>query len=178
MIQSKKDYLEYLESDRVANMKTGNPGFFGDYTWKYLRLLRKLEYYKNCGTNPITRIDELITKYRFSKARLNTGIQIPENTFGKGLGLFHFGSIIVNGSARFGDYCVIQGDTNISANVTGGNQIYIAPGAKIIEGVTIADHVIIGANAVVTKSVLEPGIAVGGVPAKKISDKGFIFEKC
>ena len=106
---------------------------------------------------------------------VKTGIQIGINTFGKGLGLFHYGSIVVNGSARFGDYCVIQSDVNVSAGVQGGNEIYIAPGAKILENVQIADHVIVGANAVVSKSIAEANTSWGGVPAKKISDKGFTF---
>lgn len=38
--------------------------------------------------------------------------------------------------------------------------------------VVIADDVVIGANTVVTKSILEAGITVAGIPAKKISDTG------
>lgn len=59
----------------------------------------------------------------------------------------------------------------------GGNECYIAPGAVILENIKIADHVIIGANAVVTKDILEEGIAVAGAPARKISDHGFYFKK-
>lgn len=178
MILNKKDYKEYLEADRKANKKgRKRPRVFGDYTWKYLRCLRKLEYYKNVKTNYFMKLDECITKIRFSRLRLNTGIQIPENVFGKGLGLFHFGSIIVNSSARFGDYCVIQSDTNVSANVCGGDMIYLAPGAKILEGVSLGNSVIVGANAVVTKSVDESGITLVGIPAKKISNRGFVYQK-
>lgn len=36
----------------------------------------------------------------------------------------------------------------------------------------IADDVVIGANAVVTKDIAEPGITVAGIPAKKISNCG------
>lgn len=104
---------------------------------------------------------------------IKTGIFIPINTFGKGLALPHYGTIIVNGSARFGDYCVIQVGVNVSANVHGGNYVYLAPGAKINENLTIADHVIVGSNCVVTHSVEYEGCTVAGVPEKKISDKGF-----
>ena len=37
----------------------------------------------------------------------------------------------------------------------------------------LADDIIVAANAVVDKSFEEPDIVVGGIPAKKISDKGF-----
>ena len=112
-------------------------------------------------------------QFRLNALSIKTGIFIPINTFGKGLALPHYGTIIVNESARFGDYCVIQAGVNVSANVHGGSYVYLAPGAKINENLTIADHVIVGSNCVVTHSVEYEGCTVAGVPAKKISDKGF-----
>ena len=48
-----------------------------------------------------------------------------------------------------------------------GNNVYIGMSARILGNITIADNVVIGANAVVTKSIAEPGITVAGIPAKK-----------
>jgi len=49
MIKSKADYYDYLEADRLANNKKSiHANFFGDYTFNYLNLMRKLEYYTNC----------------------------------------------------------------------------------------------------------------------------------
>ena len=48
-----------------------------------------------------------------------------------------------------------------------GNDVWIGVNAVILPGVTIGDHCIIGANAVVTKDV-ESGKIVAGVPAKVI----------
>ena len=48
---------------------------------------------------------------------------------------------------------MIQAGVNVSANVHGGSYVYLAPGAKINENLTIADHVIVGSNCVVTHSV-------------------------
>lgn len=56
-----------------------------------------------------------------------------------------------------------------------GNNVYIRMGARILGDITIADNVVIGANAVVTKSITEPGITVAGIPVKKISDVGSEF---
>ena len=50
----------------------------------------------------------------------------------------------------------------------GGDNVDIGVGAKIIGGVTIADNIKIGANAVVTKSFYEEGITLVGVPARKL----------
>lgn len=51
-----------------------------------------------------------------------------------------------------------------------GNNVFIGTGAKVIGGITIADGVAVGANAVVTSSILEENITVAGVPARKISN--------
>lgn len=102
-----------------------------------------------------------------------TGITIPPNTFGKGLYIPHWGSIVVNGSARFGDNCVIQSGVNISEGVRGGDHVYLAAGAKILMNVIISDDVIVAANAVVNRDVTEKNVVVGGIPASVISKRGF-----
>lgn len=103
-----------------------------------------------------------------------TGICIPINTFGKGLGLFHYGTIIVNTTAKFGDYCVIQTCTVISKNVIGGDYVYIAPGVKINDDIKIGNNIILGQNAVITKDIIEDGTTWGGIPAKKYQIKDFM----
>lgn len=52
-----------------------------------------------------------------------------------------------------------------------GNNVWIGFGAQIMSGITIEDGAIIAAGAVVTKDVKENEI-VGGVPAKKIKERG------
>ena len=108
--------------------------------------------------------------YRLS---VKSGIQIPPNTFGKGLYIPHHGTIVVNETARFGDYCVIQAGVNISEGVTGGDWVYLAAGCKIMKNVHISSHSIIGANAVLTKNMEEEDSVMAGVPAKLISKEGF-----
>src|SRR5665647_2754361 len=49
MIKSKQDYKYYLEADRIAlGKKRKKPMIFFDEVWVFERLLRKVEYYKNC----------------------------------------------------------------------------------------------------------------------------------
>lgn len=53
-----------------------------------------------------------------------------------------------------------------------GGKIYLGAGAKLLIGIHLADNIIVGANAVVTKSFEEHNIVIAGIPAKKISNKG------
>ena len=46
--------------------------------------------------------------------------------------------------------------------------------SKVLGGVSVADHVRIGANALVIKSIDEPDTTWVGVSAKQINDKGTI----
>jgi serine O-acetyltransferase len=55
-----------------------------------------------------------------------------------------------------------------------GDRVYIAPGAKIIGPIHIADGTAVGANAVVTRDT-EPDAVVVGIPAKTISTSGSRF---
>jgi serine O-acetyltransferase len=66
---------------------------------------------------------------------------------------------------------IVIGEKNGSENVPIiGNNVSIAAGAKIFGKIVIADGIYIGANAVVNKSFTESGIAIAGVPARKIKD--------
>jgi len=44
----------------------------------------------------------------------------------------------------------------------------MGPGVKVVGAISAGNRVVIGANAIVNKSFLEPGIVIAGVPAKKI----------
>ncbi|WP_408071430.1 serine O-acetyltransferase [Butyrivibrio sp. JL13D10] len=177
MINSRKDYKYYLECDRIALDKDyKNPKFVGDEIWRLQRLMRKAEYYKNCHRTPIGRIYGAWLQYKYYKKRMKLGLSIPINTFGPGLSIAHIGTIVVNGNASVGKNCRIQecvtiGATNGSSKAPQiGDNVFIGSGARIIGGITIANDVAIGANALVVKSILEEGITVGGVPARKISN--------
>lgn len=79
--------------------------------------------------------------------------------------------------ATIGEYVTLCVDVNIGqkggAAPNIGNCIYISPGAKLFGAIEVADHIQIGANAVVNKSFTEEGISIAGVPARKVSDNGW-----
>jgi serine O-acetyltransferase len=179
VIQSKEDYIYYLEADRLSLDQTRQkPSFFGDEVWKFERLLRKVEYYKNCRTDFFSTMYLLFLKWKFHNLSVKLGYHIEPNVCGPGLAL-HWQQVGIHGAAKIGANCLMQSGVNIgtkagesSAVPKIGDNVYIGPGVKIFGDITIADDIAIGANAVVNKSFLEPGISIGGIPAKKISDKG------
>ena len=175
MITSKADYLYYLECDRVAlKEKRKSPSILpGAEVWKYQRLLRKTEYYTNCKKrNPL----RFYFKWRLHDLSVKYGFSIPLNAFGPGLSIAHIGTIVINSKSKVGANCRVQtgvtlGATNGSVEAPQlGDNVFLGDGCKLIGGITIADDVAIGANAVVVKSITEPGTTWGGVPAKKISN--------
>lgn len=52
-----------------------------------------------------------------------------------------------------------------------GNNVDIGVGSKLIEDIVTVDDIVIGESAVVVSSFKEPGITIGGVPARRISQQ-------
>lgn len=64
----------------------------------------------------------------------------------------------------------INQQPNITAPVIIGNDVWIGTNAKILKGVTVGDGAVIAAGALV-KDDVAPYTIVGGIPAKKISER-------
>jgi serine O-acetyltransferase len=180
MITSKKEYLFYLEADRIAlGIEKKKPSIGGDEIWKFERLLRRVEYFYNCKNHFPWNFYLFYLKTRLHLYGIYLGYTIGINIFGAGLAIAHIGTIVVNPNVRVGENCRIHTCVNIGTAAGFqdkvpkiGNNIYIGPGVKIFGDILIADNIAIGANAVVNKSFTEPSITIAGIPAKKISDKG------
>ena len=178
MIDSKESYKRYLEQDKIAlgRMQDKHPKLFGDEEWKFEILLRKLEYCMNCKTGIFGKIMVKYYKFRFHRLSIKLGFIIAPNVFEEGLAIPHYGMLGVHANARIGKNCrLLQGVVIMASNGTHdaavvGDNCFFGIGAKVVGGVRIADDVAIGAGAVVTKDILEPGTTWAGVPARKISD--------
>jgi len=179
-IQSREDYLRYLEADRRALNRSGSrPRLFGDEVWKFQRLLRTIEYYENCKRAWYYRP---ILVYLYAKFHLYSvllGFTIPPHVFGPGLSIANRGSIVVNGCTRIGANCRIHVGAHIGSRAGTateapviGDDIYIGPGAVLFGPITIADRIAIGANSTVNRSFLEPDVTIAGSPARHVSPIG------
>lgn len=178
MIDSKETYIRYREQDRIAlgRKQDKRPHLFADEIWKFEILLRKVEYYTNCKKDFVSKVINKCHIFRFHRLSVKLGFTIPINVFEEGLSIPHYGTIVVHGNARVGRNCRLQEGVTIGATNGSheaaiiGDNCYFGSGAKVIGAVTIADDVAVGAGAVVTKDIAEPGTSWAGIPARKISD--------
>ena len=178
MIKTKADLNYYLEQDRLNLHINKLKPSCNDEVWKYEIILRKHEYYHNKEHKGI--LGRLLLRHynrKHHKWSMKYTTSIPINVCGPGLSIAHFGGIYVNHNSKIGKNFRIQTGVVLGGSSSTpdkypvlGDNVYIGTGAKVLGGVRIADCVAIGANAVVTKDILEEGVTYAGVPAKKISD--------
>ena len=185
MIQTKADLKEYMSRDmafyyaqsrreRMMCWLLNDPVF---YISKYVRCLRKEEYYGNTGKGVVGKICYLYYLRKKNKLGNVLGFKIPRNCIGPGLTIYHHGSIIINESARIGEDCRLHGDNcignngMINCNPKIGNGLDLGVGAKIIGSVVLGDDVKVGANAVVTRSHETGRITLVGIPAREVRAK-------
>lgn len=181
MIKSKEQLKFYIKSDEIANGFKRNSTkdiislYFLNEIAIFLRLLRKCEYYKN-NISINSKFLYVFFKIRLRKQSIKLGFSIPENVFGPGLSIPHYGTIVVNSNAKVGANCRIHVCTNIGASGGSslapkiGDNVYIAPGVKIFGDIIIGNNIAIAANSAVNKSFTTEGVLIGGVPAKIISE--------
>ena len=186
MIRSRQDLERYLRQDQIALGKKDQPrpSPFGDEVWRFQRVLRRTEYRVNCARTPLGKALAALWRLRYHRFCVKMGFHLPLNVFEEGLSIAHYGALVVNSRTKAGKNCrihamVVIGATNGDpAAPVIGNNVYIGAGAKIIGDIHIADDVAVGANAVVVKSIEEPGTTWGGVPARKISDNSSRSNLC
>lgn len=114
----------------------------------------------------------LIVKYII---RIFFGSSIdPKMIYGKGV-LFGYNGlgVVIHPNVKIGNNVVIAQNCTIGGKVgcknvpVLGNNIYVGAGSVILGDIEISDGVTIGANSVVVKSILTPGV-YAGVPVKEI----------
>ena len=118
----------------------------------------------NCFVGPFVEIQKDVTIGKHTKIQSHTFIcelvSIGDDCF-IGHGVMFINDLFQRGGPA-------QGDKSLWMATNIGNQVSIGSNATILP-VDICDRVVIGAGAVVTKSITKPGIYVGN-PAKLIKE--------
>ena len=100
------------------------------------------------------------------------GVIVPVNVIGPGARFWHFGqgTIIINGRASIGmgfsasANCIVGHANDEVPEI--GNFVEMSVDSKILGGVTIPDDVVVGAGALVIKTVESEGSVMGGGASK------------
>ncbi len=178
-LRTKEQLKEWLAHERKKYGKFSKLKYWLRYyeraeLYRHNVLLRKSEYYYNNHR----KIMAALYLYRLKRLQNKYALHIPINTCGKGLYVMHIGPVLINRNSVVGEDCVFHMNTALVAGGTNddspvlGNHVVLGLGSVVLGNTHVADGVAVGANAVVNKDVLEPNIAVAGVPAKKISNNG------
>ncbi len=116
----------------------------------------------------------LLPRLLMTVARWITGVEIhPSATIGRGLFIDHGMGVVIGETTTIGRHVTLYQGVTLGGtgkqrgkrHPTIGNNVVIGTGAKILGDITIGDHSMVGANAVVVKNVPEHSTVVG-VPGR------------
>lgn len=166
---------------RILHNSVTNPINCQTEIYKYIKALRYAEYHQNNssltsmgGVKSLCHTVMMMFYYRrLRNISYKIGFQIPPNTCGYGLKIYHYGYLIINAKVRIGKNATLYPGVEIGDKggcPTIGDNVFIGAGAKVFGPITIGNNVTIAANAVVTKNIPDNAV-VGGVPAKIIKIK-------
>ncbi|MET2984882.1 LbetaH domain-containing protein [Aureibaculum conchae] len=172
MILSKKELKFYISADRIISGKSPIGSFKErlrniirpDYISLYLKSMRYVAYYNNVNKKIGLKI--FYHKYMFNKLGVKLGFSIGYNSFGYGLLIPHYGTIVINGNTRAGNYCVLHTSTCIggSGKVI-GNALYLSSGSFIMgSDLKLGDSISVATNSLVNKSFSESNLLLTGSP--------------
>jgi len=137
---------------------------------------RQAQYYNQHENNAMA----FICKRIYLRICRKYNVDLPLKTkVGKGLIIYHCYGLVVHGDSVIGDNCMLAHQVTLAfekgAAPQVGDRVRIAPGAKVVGGVSIGDDVVVGANAVVVKDV-PSGCVTVGIP-NRILDRPFKDEE-
>lgn len=145
------------------------------YIWRYIYVLRHVEYHLNTGH----KLQYLLWFILYKRMCFDLKIDIKPNNLGPGFRLMHLGSLVrIKRNCRIGKNCtilpgVVIGNKHLNSDdnlVVIGDNCYIGLDAKIFGNVRIGNNVTIGAMSVITKDIPD-NVVVAGTPAKIIKYK-------
>ncbi len=158
MIKSKTELKKYILADEIMNGYNGQRWNFtkSDFEIRtFLRYMRKTSFYSN-QAGLLNRFKFLFCKYIYNFFSKKCGFSIGYNTFGYGLIIPHYGTIVVNSNTQAGNFCVLHTCTCIGGEgkIIGDN-LYMSTGSQIQgkSNMKVGKNVSICANGVLTISI-------------------------
>lgn len=141
MIKSKLELKFYIASDRIMNgfpAKRNLIQILKEFVspqkdiLRFLRLLRKVQYY-NSKKGLLSKLISILIKIRYNRTSQKLGFSIDYSSFGYGLVIPHYGTIVVGGPNKIGNFAVLHTSTCIAGGgKTIGDGLYLSSGSQII----------------------------------------------
>ncbi len=160
--------MSEISSD-IPDWNREKPTKFWDPGRKLLRSIRRYQKIKDMGgIFSGLQLKYWVLIHRFWSVVCGAEIDLSCK-IGGGLLIPHPNGIVIHPGAIIGPNCLLFQQVTIGA-IDGaipklGGHVDVGAGAKILGGVTLGNHTIIGANAVVIRDVAD-GQTVVGIPAK------------
>ena len=186
MIKTKEDLQRYLKEDMMAydnslKAKIKNVVLKEDdyYVKKYLKILRKTEYFKNNSDCLFNKVLYQWYYYKWFKISRKTGLYIRPNSAGPGLTLYHTCGTRTGAvpETRIGSHVIIRpgviigyrGDTMRGEKTAPVIDDYVefSWGVKVFGKIKVGRGALLNANCVVMGNVPPYAIVVGN-PAKVV----------
>lgn len=180
MIRTKKDLDFYIKADRIMAGLPATPSFMelvktmffhflGVYSiMEYMRCMRFVAYKQNAKPKRFSPMwfRCILATIKFNKYGQRFGFTIGPNSFGYGLLIPHYGTIVVNEGARIGNYAVMHTSTCIGgSDKMIGDFFYLSTGSQVMgSNVVIGNNVTVASNSLVNKS-FEHNLLLVGAPA-------------
>jgi serine O-acetyltransferase len=124
---------------------------------------------------------EALYRIAYFAVQVLWGIELPRSaSVGPGLYIGHFGGVVISGRAVIGANCNLSQQITIGVGGKGdhsgvpviGDDVFIAPGARLYGNIRIGNNVAIGANAVVYRDVPDDAVVVLDPGFRIVSYKG------
>lgn len=120
-----------------------------------------IRYAHNVYVGKNSHINHLCCVWAGEKAKVILGDNV---LMGPGVGIF-----AVNHGTVKGQPMMLQERTE--ATITIGDDVWLGANSVITAGTTIANGVLVAGGAVVTRSIAQEGVIVGGIPARIIGER-------
>lgn len=170
-IFNKEKYLEYIKADEEFNASFRGDGFKLSkgskkaYSYENKAVILYRKYQANIGN-----VWGYFYSWKLKKFHLKTGIDFANNpNIGKGLIIGHWGRIVMNGNAKFGDQIMLTHNVTIGRDIRGkragaptfGNRVCIRTNSTVVGNITIGDDVLIAPNTFVNFDVPSHSVVIG-----------------
>lgn len=150
------------------------PGFQAVAVYRFGRWLLEQPLAVRAPLEPLYRVAYLLVQVLW-------GIELPRRArIGPGLVIAHFGGIVVSERAVIGAHCNLSQQITIGVGGKGakggapviGDDVFIAPGARVFGRIRVGNNVAIGANAIVHKDIPDNAVVVLDPGFQIVSYKG------